>query len=74
MVDEPLIAGRITPVIRVLATVDFDDEPLPSTDKIYDIRTDRLLADEFETAERSGAQVVPKLSFSARRVFPQLAS
>ena len=71
--DEPLITGGVALVIRVLAAVYFDDEPLLSTDKIYDIRTDRLLPHEFETAKRPGTQVVPKLSFSARRVFPQLA-
>ncbi len=63
--DEPLTTGSVTLAIRVLATVDFDDEPLLSTDKIYDIRPDRLLTHEFETAERPGAKISPKLSFSA---------
>jgi hypothetical protein len=63
MFDEPLITGRITLVIRVLAAVDFDDEPLLSTDKIHDIRPDRLLTHEFETAERPGAKISPELSF-----------
>ena len=48
MFDEPLIAGGVALVIRVLATVDFDDESLLSTDKIYDIRPDRLLPHELK--------------------------
>jgi hypothetical protein len=71
--DKPLITVSVALVIRVLATVDFDHKPLLSTDKIYDIRADRLLTNEFETAERPGAKIFPKLSFSAGRVFPQLA-
>ncbi len=51
MFDEPLIADSVAAVIGVLVTVDFDDEPLLSADKIYDIRPDRLLTHEFETGE-----------------------
>jgi hypothetical protein len=72
MRDEPLIAHGVASALRVLATVDLDDEPLLSTDKIHDIRTDRLLTHEFESVERPGAKVSPKLSFGAGRIFPQL--
>ena len=71
--DEPSIAGRIALVIRVLTAINLDDESMLSTNKIHDIGPDRLLTDEFETAERPGTKVPPKHSFGARRVLPQLA-
>ena len=52
MRDEPLFADGAAAVIGVLAAVDLDDEPLLSTDKIYDIRPDRFLTHEFESGER----------------------
>ena len=72
--DEPLITGRVTLVICVLAAVDFDDEPLLSTGKIDDIRTNRLLTHKFETAERPGAKISPELSFGTCRISSQLPS
>lgn len=51
MREEPSFANRVVSVIGVLATVDLDDEPLLSTEKIYDIRPDRLLTHEFESGE-----------------------
>jgi hypothetical protein len=47
MRDEPSVADGVAFVIGVLAAVDLDNEPLLSTDKIYDIRPDRLLTHEF---------------------------
>jgi hypothetical protein len=60
MFDEPVIADGVASVIGVLATIDPDDEPLLSTDKIRDIRPDRLLPREFESGERPGTKVSPK--------------
>jgi hypothetical protein len=74
MRDQPLFANGVAFVIGVLAAIDFDDEPLLSTDKIHDIRPDRLLTHEFEPGERSAAKVSPKLSFGACRIVPQLPS
>ena len=72
MLDEPLIADGVAFALSVLAAVDLNDKPLLSTDKIRDIRPDRLLTHEFESAKRAGAKVSPKLSFGVRRIFPQL--
>ncbi len=36
MVDEPLIAEGVAFALGVLAAIDLDDEPLLSTDKIYE--------------------------------------
>jgi len=47
VINEPLIADCVASVIGMLATIDLDDEPFLSTDKIYDIRTDQLLTHEF---------------------------
>jgi hypothetical protein len=61
MLDEPPIADGVAPVVGVLAAIDLDDEPLLSTNKIYNIRPDRLLPHEFEPGERPGPKVSPKL-------------
>jgi hypothetical protein len=63
MVGKPLIANGVSFVFGVLAAVDFDDKPLLSADEVDDVRSDRLLADEFEIAERAGAKVTPELAF-----------
>jgi hypothetical protein len=55
----------------MLATIDLEHQPLFPTNKIDDIRPDRLLANEFETSERSSTKVAPKLLFSWRRISPQ---
>jgi hypothetical protein len=52
MFDKPLIADGVALAIGVLAPIDLDDDPLLSTNKIYDIRPDRLLTHEFESGER----------------------
>jgi len=52
MFDEPLIAHDIASALGVLASIDLDDDPFLSTDKVDDIRPDRLLTHEFEPAER----------------------
>ncbi len=72
MVDKPLIADGVAFAIGVLATVNLDDEPFLSTDQIYNIRPDRFLTHEFESAERPGAKISPKLAFSDCRISPQL--
>jgi hypothetical protein len=48
MVCKPSIADGVARVCRVLSTINLDDEPLFAAHKVYDIGTDRLLADEFE--------------------------
>ena len=51
MIDEPSISDGVAFVSRVLAAIDFDDKPLFAAHKVNDIRTDRLLADEFKVAD-----------------------
>ena len=74
MLNKPTIADGVAFVVRVLTTIDLDNEPFLPTREIDDIRSDRLLTHEFEPAERPGAKVAPELSFSGRRLFPQLPS
>jgi len=73
MFDEPLIADTVAPALRVLAAIDLDNKPFLSTDKVDDIRPDRLLTNELESAQRPRTQASPKLSFGERRVFPELS-
>jgi hypothetical protein len=59
MLRKPSIAYRVALVGRMLAAVDFDDQPLLSADKVNDVRPDGLLTDELVAArlrERSWRQ------------------
>jgi hypothetical protein len=62
---EPAIALAVAVIFGMLSAIDFDHEPFLSTDKIGDIRPDRLLPNEFEPAQRSGTKIPPKLLFRA---------
>jgi hypothetical protein len=53
VIGEPSNSDGVAFVSRVLAAIDFYDKPLFATDKVNDIGTDRLLADEFKIAEPS---------------------
>jgi hypothetical protein len=74
MLAEPAIADGVAFVIGMLAAIDLDDDSFLPTGEIYHIRPDRLLAHEFESGERSRTKILPKLTFSSRRIFPQLPS
>ena len=52
MFDEPSIARGVASALGMLATIDLDDKPFLSTDKIDDIPSDRFLTDEFVPAQR----------------------
>lgn len=51
MLDEPSVADRVASALGVLAAIDLDDKAFLSTDKIDDIRSNRLLTDELEAAQ-----------------------
>jgi len=68
---EPSIAHGVAAVFGVLAAIDLDHEPLLPTNKIDDIRPDGSLTHEFESGQRPGATVSPKLLFSLRRISSQ---
>ncbi len=71
MLDEPSVTHGVAAAIGVLASVDLEDEPFFSTNEIRDVRSDRLLTHEFESAERARTKVAPKLSFGGCRILPQ---
>ncbi len=52
MFDEPSIAHNVRSALGVLASIDLDDNPFLSTDKVDHIRPDRLLTHEFVPAQR----------------------
>jgi hypothetical protein len=68
---EPSIAQGVAVAFSVLAAIDLDHESFLSTNKIDNIWPDRFLPHEFESSQRSGTKVSPKLLFGWRRVFPQ---
>jgi len=44
----------------MLASIDFDDQTSFSACEIDDVRTERLLTNEFVTTESTGAQPIPE--------------
>jgi hypothetical protein len=64
MFSEPSIAHGVASALGMLAAIDLDDKPFLATDEIKDIPSDRLLTDEFVSAQGPRPNVSPKLSFS----------
>ena len=50
-------------IIRVLPTVQLDDQARTDANKVYDVSTNRLLSTEAVVAEMSIAQVTPETTF-----------
>jgi len=60
MSSQPSVTDRVALVSRVLAAINLDDEPLLAADEIDDVRSDRLLTDEFVTHQGARAQAIPE--------------
>ena len=69
MFAEPFITNNIVFVSGVLSAVDFNDEPMLATDKISNVRTYRLLANEFEPIQFARAKAPPKPGFRDCGIF-----
>jgi hypothetical protein len=73
VIGEPSIAYQVTFVIGVLATVNLDDEPPLTANKIDDIRPNGFLPHEFETIQRSRAKVFPQQLLSSGRILAKIS-
>jgi hypothetical protein len=62
-VDKPFVANRVARVIRVLTTINFNDETEFTANQVDRIGTDRLLPNEFETLEPSRPKAIPQRCF-----------
>lgn len=51
MFDKPSIAHGVASALSMLTTIDLDDKPFLSTNKIDNVSSDRLLTDEFIPAQ-----------------------
>jgi hypothetical protein len=56
---ERVVGMPVFGAFRVLAAVEFDDQPPLAADKVHVVAGDRLLADKFEAAELSRANACP---------------
>ena len=57
---QPFVTQPIPRIIRVLAAVNFNDQPFLSTDKINNKTANRLLSNKLATVNASCAQKIPK--------------
>ncbi len=60
VLHEPIIAGSIDRVIRVLSSVHLDYETMLATDKIDDIWTNRYLPNELVAVKSARSEAVPQ--------------
>ncbi len=63
---QPLIPHDVPFAVRVLAAIDFDDQPFLAANKIDNIATERLLAHKPVTFDRTGAKLIPKAQLGIR--------
>jgi hypothetical protein len=59
VLSQPSVANSILLVVRMLATIDLDNESRFPADEIDDVGADRLLANELAAFDRSGTQSIP---------------
>jgi hypothetical protein len=71
VIDKPFVANRIAPVIRVLTTINFNDETEFTANQIHRIRTDRLLPNELVAIEPSRPKSIPQRGFGSGSGFAQ---
>jgi hypothetical protein len=69
VLDEPFVSDSIALALRVLTTINFNDEPMFATNEVSDVRPYGLLANEFESIQATGAESPPEFSFRNRRIF-----
>jgi hypothetical protein len=71
VVDKPFVTNRIARVIRVLPSVDLNNEATITANKIDDIGTDRILPDELVSIQPARPQPMPERRFGIRSGLPQ---
>jgi hypothetical protein len=65
-----LIVGYL---LCMLASIQLDNDRGLETDEITDVRAERPLSPEFESAQSASAQMIPKTLFGFRQVFAERA-
>jgi hypothetical protein len=71
MLNQPSVAHRVVLAFCMLAAVDLDYKTFLPTNKIGNVRPDRLLAYKLEACQRSRTKISPKLLFGASRTLAQ---
>jgi hypothetical protein len=71
--DQESIAFEVTGTVGMLATVEFDDEPLLDRGKVCNVRPDWHLSAEFCATQPAISQQKPYRALCVRRVAPQFA-
>jgi hypothetical protein len=66
-IRKPPVTNEVALAIGMLPAVHLDDETTFTAYEIYSVRTDRLLPDEFVTAQPARSKAVPEQPFRVRR-------
>ncbi|SHH64176.1 hypothetical protein SAMN05444169_8520 [Bradyrhizobium erythrophlei] len=70
-IGEPLVANGVALTIGVLFTVDLHNQAAFATDKVYGVRSDRLLSDELVSIQPAGTKTIPERAFGIRQAASQ---
>jgi hypothetical protein len=71
VIDKPFVVNRVAPVVRVLATINFNNETKFTANEVDRIGTDRLLPNELEAIEPSRPKSIPQRGFRVSGNFAQ---
>jgi hypothetical protein len=71
VIDEPLVANSIARIVRMLSSVDFNDEATFTANQIDGVWTDRLLPDELVATQRARPEAIPQRIFGVGRIAAQ---
>jgi hypothetical protein len=67
VIGKALVAYAVALISCVLAAIDLDDETSLAANEIDDVGSNRLLADEFVSSKRAGADAIPQALFRVCR-------
>jgi hypothetical protein len=71
VIGEPFVANRVVRIVRMLSSINFNDETSFAANKIDRIRTDRLLSDKLVSVQSARPKLVPQCGLGFRCVLPQ---
>jgi hypothetical protein len=68
---QPLIADLIARVVRMLTTINFNNQSALPANEVYNVASDCFLPDKFEAAKLARPKPVPKMQFCSCRIAAQ---
>jgi hypothetical protein len=74
VVGEPFVTNYVPRIVRMLPSIDFNDEAAFAANQVDRIKTNRLLSNELKSIQPTRSELIPERSFSFRHCPPQIPS